>query len=83
MSNKAKYNGWKNRQTWNCALWIGNDEGLYRSAVDFMKSYEGEYAYNDFIRSQDLSQATTPDGVHWLDSGLDHDALDDMMCELA
>lgn len=24
------YNGYKNWQTWNIALWCGNDEGVYR-----------------------------------------------------
>jgi hypothetical protein len=27
------YNGWRNYQTWNVALWFGNDEGLYRSVT--------------------------------------------------
>ena len=23
------YNGWKNYETWNVALWMQNDEGFY------------------------------------------------------
>jgi hypothetical protein len=24
-----QYEGWTNRETWACALWINNDQGLY------------------------------------------------------
>ena len=33
------YNGWKNHATWNVALWIGGDQGLYEFAKE-MPSYE-------------------------------------------
>lgn len=27
------YNGWKNWETWNVALWCGNNEGIYRDRL--------------------------------------------------
>ncbi len=73
------YNGWKNRQTWNVALWIGNDEGLYNLAREIVRS-NPENPYNAFV--QEVGSSKTPDNVAWNDSGLDIDALDDMMREL-
>lgn len=34
----AKYNGHKNWNHWNVALWINNDEGLYRLAMNCIAS---------------------------------------------
>lgn len=71
------YNGWKNHATWNVALWIGNDEPLYRTALDCG-------CYLDLVDILRMSGSTeTPDGVAWNDSGLDIPRLDELIEELA
>ena len=55
---KREYNGWSDWTTWNCALWIGNDEGLYnmaRNCVDYI----------DFINNVIDFLPKTPDGAIW------------------
>lgn len=80
-ANPTDYNGWKNYETWNVALWIGNGDGLYSEAKRF--KHKG---YRHFVESlKELGgeiSIQTPDGVAWNDSGLDIDALDDMLGEL-
>lgn len=74
------YNGWRNRQTWNVALWIGNDEGLYSMAREC-----ADYAqFQSQIREMAPSPIAyeTPDGVSWTDSGLDIEELDSMIADL-
>lgn len=76
------YNGWKNRQTWNVALWLNNDEPIYREAVDYMKQYKGSAPYKHFIQDMLMSNGTTGDGIKWLSTRLDYNALNEMMEEL-
>ena len=77
------YNGWKNRQTWNVALWIQNDYGLYQSACEYVKRNQGKKAlYAGFIRSNGMQHDRTPDNIAWMGTRLDHKALNEMMKEL-
>ena len=74
----STYNGWANWETYNVALWIGNDEGLYEMARDCRR-----YGYKVFADSlKEYGFFETPDGVAWTDSGLDIERLDEMMAEL-
>jgi hypothetical protein len=69
----TKYNGWKNRATWNVALWIGNDEGLYNLAKECRD-------YADFVRK--IGGGKTPDGFCWNGKALDRKALNEVIREI-
>jgi len=78
------YNGWKNRATWNVALWIGNDEHLYRAAVDYVNTRHGRrVSWRGFVAYAGLSMARTPDRFAYNGAQLDRRALTDMLRELA
>lgn len=73
----SSYNGWKNYETWNVALWISNDEGLY----NWSREYRDYGAFAASLR--DCNILETPDHVAYNDSGLDLEALDDLLTENA
>ncbi len=79
----TEYNGWKNYSTWNCALWVSNDEPTYRMAVDYMKDYKGKNPYAEFCIDTGLDEQKTPDLIKWLSTKLDFKALNAMMWDFA
>lgn len=95
MATDETYNGWANYETWNVALWIGNDEGLYNIARD-CRDYETfrlmmretvvdmarEWQADPTVPNTGGIGFRTPDGVAWDHPDLDTDALDAMLEEL-
>jgi len=57
---ETSYNGWENYETWNIALWINNDEGLYDIARECG-------SYEDFVEYVSEFTTQTPDGVRYDD----------------
>tara|TARA_R100000808_G_scaffold142_2_gene1035 strand:+ start:5361 stop:5591 length:231 start_codon:yes stop_codon:yes gene_type:complete len=71
------YNGYANYATWNIALWLQNDEGLY----NFAKEMPDYVTLRDTLR--EVGALETPDKVAYNDSGLDIETLDEVIRNLA
>jgi len=69
MKVKQNYNGWHNRATWNVALWLGNDEGLYNAARELTRTHKGRIIGRDAeLICRDLfPSGQTPDGDNLVD----------------
>ena len=70
------YNGWKNWETWNVALWINNDEGLYNLAKEC----------NDYGQLREILREAgckeTPDGCKWNDEKINVREINDLILEI-
>ena len=81
-------NGYANYETWNAALWIGNDEFLYNTAkacVTYCADWETPW--EKFVRCMVDGQigrhlVKTGDGVAWNDPKIDEDEMNEMLAEL-
>ena len=79
MKTEEPYDGWCNYETWNVALWIGNDEGLYNLARD-SKSFE---QFKEALAEIGGEIARmTPDDVAWSDFRVDTDEIDAFFAEI-
>lgn len=79
------YNGWKNRATWNVALWINNDEQLHKMAVNWVKRRRAKRQsinWTAFSTETSLRYHKTPDGYSYVSSELCKMELTQMLQEL-
>lgn len=54
------YNGHKNWNHWNVSLWLNNDEGLYRRAVELARRSNRDRAVEQLLSEL---PGETPDGA--------------------
>ena len=71
---RGDYNGWADWTTWNCALWIGGDEGLYNIARNC------DSWFDFIIEMQEFGMNQTPDGAKWTEA--DYDEMMECINEL-
>lgn len=80
------YNGWKNRATWNVALWVQNDEHLYQTAMNYIERCKREHIrvrWGGFVVWSHLAGSSTPDGYEYQGKTLDTRQLTSMLLEMA
>lgn len=59
----ATYNGYPSWNAWNVSLWINNDEGLYRTAVECVKATKGKRRRAAQMFLDQVGDKKTPDGA--------------------
>jgi hypothetical protein len=78
MADKS-YNGWKNRETWNVALWLNNEQGYYRMQQAFRDHYKktrsSKADYQAFLEFAGLEGEKTPDGISFSNMKIDTRAI--------
>lgn len=69
-----RYHGHPSRNQWNVALWIGNDEGLYRMALDFIRASpnRGEASRRMYYALKEARIEQTPDGAPYSITAIRH-----------
>ena len=75
------YNGWKNYETWNVTLWIGNDESMYRQVLGLVHSKVTQWSDVASVLTT-LFGNKTPDGVAWNDPTIDADRMNEYLAEM-
>ena len=75
-TTSTTFNGWTNYETWNVALYIQNDFGLYTLAQECE-------TYEQFVDTlTECGTQITDDGVSYTHPTLDTDELDELISEI-
>lgn len=75
------HNGWKNFNTWNVALWLGNDYPIYRVAGGYAK-YASPYLSFRMDMRESFNYTQTKDNISLWSRDLDIAALDTLINEM-
>ena len=81
-------NGFANYETWNAALWMGNDEFLYNTAKSCVKfCSDSDTPWDKFVRCMTDGvvgqfMGETGDGVRWDDPAIDAEEMNELMDDL-
>jgi hypothetical protein len=72
------YNGYKNWETWNVALWLANDEPLYKAARSMMAQAAKERRGQRMNAkdAESLTRALLPNGTPDFDTPDEYGAVD-------
>jgi hypothetical protein len=76
------YNGWKNYETWNVALWLGNDYPIYLVAREFSTYPHPFMHFRVEMKNSSLKYTHTLDRVSLWHPRLDIKALDEHIREM-
>ena len=71
--NETDYNGWRNYQTWNVALYIQNEYSFYQIA-------RGCTNYDEWLnKTRGIRKGATADGVMWNDPRVSRFEINQML----
>ena len=79
----TEYQGWKNRQTWNVALYLANEEPLYRAVMAHKdRLLKSRRPYSLAVNLLGLAGDRTPDNISYSGARLCRRELNEFIKEL-